>query len=189
MSWLVSGNVEHRDRAIKLAQYIKNRLYYTPDGGYAWEYFLTTNPVSGTISRNVIPAEDTNHGVFSMMFPALMSMHDTVFDRADALRFAKTVENGLFRLGGGIALSDMSGEPNRFGPEYVSAVAIALHFAEFAPNTYPKVSEFNRLWRASPGTIDGAFMVYDHDRLVSQRNSGLPADVVTPSQKSLWMIY
>lgn len=187
MSWIATGNEDHRDKAIKMATFVKNRMHLTPDGGYVWEYWPIGDPVVGSISRNVLASEDTNHGVFTMMFPALMAKHDVVFDRGDALRFAKTIENGISRLDGGYALSDISGEPNRFAPSLTSATSIALHFAEFSPSVYPLVSDFYRLWRASPGTIDGAFLVYYHHREVGLRNSGTPPeDSGVPSD--LWMI-
>ena len=88
-SHLLTGNSEHRDHAVRLAHYCKNRLHPTPDGAYIWEYYLPRESVRHQSKQwNEVFSEDTGHAALSLTFPILMADHGQVFDarRHDALR-------------------------------------------------------------------------------------------------------
>ena len=69
-SHLLTGDPEHRDRAIRLAHYCKNRLHPTPDGAYIWEYYLPRESVRHQSKQwNEVFSEDTGHAALSLTFP------------------------------------------------------------------------------------------------------------------------
>jgi len=92
--------------------YIKHRLPIADDGAYYWKYRLDEEPKTQPTTRLKTSAgEDSSHAALSISFPIMLARSGEVFTADDIKRFAKTYENGVARLGGGIVFGDICGNP------------------------------------------------------------------------------
>ena len=153
-SWKVSGNTGHRDRAIKLARYIKNRLTLATDGAYYWEYQLPVNPVTQTRDRENVISEDVGHAFLTLSFPILMAQDGVVFDDEDMLRFAKTMKQGFGRFNDGVLFGEVNGSPLRFDTvnEIKGVVGSIYGWARLTPwdpEIFDRVVEFYLKYHAN----------------------------------------
>ncbi len=186
MSWKVSGNTEHRDRAIKLATYIKSRLTLATDGAYYWEYQLPTNPVTVNRTRESIISEDVGHAFLTISFPILMAHDDTVFNDNDMIRFTKTMKQGFGRFNDGVLLGEVNGSPLRFDTTTeIRGVVLAIfgwaRLAPWDPEVLDRVNEFYLKYHAnSDNHIDNAVLI----RYNLEVNMETPTPTSTPSSTS-----
>ena len=158
-SYLLTGDSEHRDRAIRLAHYCKNRLHPTPDGAYIWEYYLPRESVRHQSKQwNEVFSEDTGHAAFSLTFPIMMADHGQVFDDDDMMRFGRTVRCGFGRLGEGVLLGEINGDPTRFGPAQISVMAPLLRLTPYVPEVFSLISAYYTLFIDSEGPLEGALL-------------------------------
>jgi hypothetical protein len=152
MSWKATGNTAHRDKAIKLARYLKRRITLATDTAYYWEYELPLNPVTVTRAKQDIASEDTSHGYLTLAFPIMMATDHQVFDSEDMRRFARTFTQGVSRLNQGIMAGEVNGSPLRFDTTTEIASAVSGIFG-FAPlnrwdrTVYPRVADFYLKYR------------------------------------------
>ncbi|MCY3787593.1 MAG: T9SS type A sorting domain-containing protein [Gemmatimonadetes bacterium] len=158
-SHLLTGNLEHRDRAIRLAHYCRNRLHPTPDGAYIWEYYLPRESIRHLSKQwNEVFSEDTGHAALSLTFPIMMADHGQVFDASDMMRFGQTVRCGFGRLGGGVLLGEINGDPTRFGPAQVSVMAPFLRLTPYVPEVFSIIAAYYTYFIDSEGPLDGALL-------------------------------
>lgn len=163
-SWKVSGNEAHRDRALKLARYIKNRLTLATDDAYYWEYQLPTQPVTQTRDKETIISEDVGHAFLTIAFPILMAHDETVFDGTDMHRFVRTFKQGFGRFNDGVLLGEVNGSPLRFDTvdEIRGSVLGIFGWARLAPwdeEVYERVVDFYLKYRANTDNhIDDAVL-------------------------------
>lgn len=155
LSWGVSGNITHRENALAIGRYIKNRLTPSPDGAYYWPYWLPEEPVTGELPRDSIQGEDTSHAGLTVELPLVLGFEGMVFTREDMTRFARTVTNGFARLGGGVLVSRITGQPD--GPEplhYIGGVTRWLALAEFIPGVRDPIVEFYLNYKPVPSPLE-----------------------------------
>lgn len=163
-SWRVSGNEAHRDRALELARYIKNRLTLATDGAYYWEYQLPTQPVTQIRDKETIISEDVGHAFLTIAFPILMAHDEAVFDATDMHRIARTVKQGFGRFNDGVLLGEVNGSPLRFDTvnEIRGSVLGIFGWARLAPwdeEVYERVVDFYLKYRANTDNhIDDAVL-------------------------------
>ncbi|MCA9450320.1 MAG: hypothetical protein KC931_24570, partial [Candidatus Omnitrophica bacterium] len=164
-SWKVSGNTAHRDRAIKLANYIKNRLTLATDGAYYWEYQLPTNPVTQPREKESINSEDLGHSFLTLSFPILMAEDGVVFTDEDMLRFAKTVKQGFARFNDGVLFGEVNGSPLRFDTTTeIRGVVLAVfgwaRLTPWDPEVFDRIRDFYLRYHAnSDNHIDNAVLL------------------------------
>ncbi len=72
---------------------------------------------TNTCEARVIQPAD--HGQLTIAFPLLLARDGEVFTREDVEHLGLTVCHGLGRLGGGVLLGSVTGDP-KFAPSYVS---------------------------------------------------------------------
>jgi hypothetical protein len=157
LSWKVTGNTTHRDRARALGFYIKRRLTPAPDGAYYWPYWLPLDPVKPA-SRESVSGEDSSHAALTLALPILLASEGEVFDEADMKRLGHTVLDGFGRLGGGILLGDITGKPGS-SPDYVSTPVKWLPLAKYVPKVRDRIVAFYLNYQASPGPLDLALLL------------------------------
>lgn len=157
-SWKITGNPTHQDRALAIGRYIKNRLGLAPDGAYYWSYWLPIEPLSGPLSEKPTSGEDSSHGALTASFPLLLAREGKVFDEEDVRRFAKTVLNGVARLGGGIILGDVVGSPGS-KPDYAGAPAKWLEAAHAIPEVRDRIVAFYLNYCPSPSPFEMALLI------------------------------
>jgi len=163
LSWTVTANGLHRNRAIALGRYIRNRLTLAPDGACYWPYSLPVDPVSKSAPKETIRGEDVSHGALTMALPILLASAGEVFTAGDMERIGKTVRLGFGRLGGGILFGDVTGSPGS-DPRSVQGPARWLPLCEFAPEVYDTVARFYVNYRKDPGPHEIAYLLRYRDR-------------------------
>lgn len=152
-SWKVSGNTTHRDRALALGRYIKDRLTPSPDGGYYWPYWLPEGPVTEPAPRESVAGEDTSHAGLTLALPLVLAADGQVFTNADLKRFAATVTHGFGRLGNGILLSRITGT-TELAPSYVGGPAKWLLLEEVDPAVREPIRAFYLNYKPTPAPLE-----------------------------------
>ncbi len=157
-SWKLSGNTIHRDRALAIGRYIRNRISLGEDGAWYWSYALPSEPVSGIVKKDAIPGEDISHGALTMALPMILAAEGQVFNASDMARLGKTATQGFGRLGNGVLLAVVNGDPAP-GPGNVQLPARWLQLTPFAPETYRIISEHYLNYIPTPGPLDMALLI------------------------------
>jgi hypothetical protein len=165
MSWVVSGDTQHRDRTLQLGRYLKNRISLATDGAYYWEYQLPTNPVTTVREKKSIISEDVGHAFLTVSFPILLASYSEVFDQEDMLRFSQTVKQGFGRFNDGVLLGEVNGSPLRFDTvsEIRGSVLGIFGWARLTPwdpEVYQRVVDFYLKYHSqSDNHIDNAVLI------------------------------
>jgi hypothetical protein len=158
LAWKVTGSETHRRRALAIATYMRNRLHQSPDGGYYWSYWLPTDAVVAPASREGIEGEDTSHAGLTASLPLMLSREELVFNKEDRKRLANTVVHGFARLGGGILLGDIAGNPGS-SPNYVWGAARWLELSDESPEVAGRILEFFQKHVSTPHPLDLAYLI------------------------------
>ncbi len=158
VSWKVSGNTVHRDRARAIGLYMKHRFTPAPDGAYYWSYWLPIEPVKEPGARESVSGEDTSHAALTLALPMVLAADKEVYDADDMKRFGATVVHGFGRLGGGILFGDITGNP-KSNPQLVASPAKWLSLANYVPEARPLIVDFYRKYIAKPGPLDMALLL------------------------------
>jgi hypothetical protein len=157
LSWKVTngdgaGNTTHRDRALAIGRYIKNRLTLAPDGAYYWPYWLSLEPAVQGQSKDDIDGEDTSHAGLTMALPLSLAADGQVFTAEDLGRFAKTVLNGFGRRTDGILISRITGKTD-LTPSYLGEPTFWLPTAKAAPEVRTRIVNFYLMYRPKPSPL------------------------------------
>lgn len=110
-SWTTTGNEAHRDKARKIARYMKHRLTPTPQGAYTWEYWLPEERVTEPAEMRSLTGEDLSHGSLTMSFLLMMGQAGEVVTQEDLERLGQTVLQGFGRRADGVIFGRVNGEP------------------------------------------------------------------------------
>lgn len=156
-SWKLTGDEVQKDKAERLGWYIKNRLGVGEDGAYYWPYWLDDEPVSGTVKPTDVNGEDVSHASLTVWFPFMLAQDNAVFTREDMTRFGKTVTQGFGRLGDGILLGTITGQPSS-SPNYVAIPARWLHLSKSEPSVADVITPFYLRYIEKPGPLDLALL-------------------------------
>ncbi len=81
--YLITRDHRYRDRAVKLANYMKHRLRRTPDGAFDWAYWPKPDGSSNG-------SEDISHAAINVTFAEKCRFAHIVFDQRDMAAFART---------------------------------------------------------------------------------------------------
>jgi hypothetical protein len=163
-SWKVTGNTTHRDRARAIGLYMKRRLTPAPDGAYYWPYWLPLEPVEELAARESISGEDTSHAGLTIALPILLASEGEVFDEADMKRLGSTVIRGFGRLGNGILLGEITGnpradDPHNNDPHNAANSAGWLPLSKYAPAVRDRILAFYLNYAPSPSPLDLALIL------------------------------
>ena len=153
LAWKCTGDPGHRDRALALGKYLRNRFIPAPDGAFYWPYQLSDDPVTGTTPREAVTGEDTSHAGLTITFPLLLAGEGQVFTRDDLVRFARMVLNGLARRDDGVLLTSITGE-SRLDPAYLGYPVNYLPLAAVEPEVGRRITAYYLNWRAHPQALD-----------------------------------
>lgn len=108
-AWLAiddaTKTTRHRERTIRLAQFMKHRLRPMEDGSYVWGYWP---PLEGSTDK----FEDISHAAINVDFMVHCFEHDFVFQPADIARLEKTLLNRVLKSDD--LISDTVGGGNKF---------------------------------------------------------------------------
>ncbi len=168
MLYKLGGNPEHRDKAIKLATFLKRRLhlFLTPDtneGVWFWEYTLPNsprnNPYPWSQLWRVGTGDDLSHGSLSMEFYVLMANDGQVFTHEDMQALARTVTYGFARLDNGILFGNVAGSPDLHDPSYVANTGYWLRLTPYNPEVYDRIAAFMLKYQQEPRGLDLAKLV------------------------------
>ncbi|MEW6234822.1 MAG: hypothetical protein AB1656_05495 [Candidatus Omnitrophota bacterium] len=157
-AWKVDGKKEHRERAIAIGRYIKNRLTLAPDGAYYWPYWLPIEPVKESAPKEKIKGEDISHGSLTMSLPIILAGEGEVFTAADMEKLGKTVVQGFARLNSGVLFGDVTGNP-KSDPSLAQLPARWLRLTPFAAETHQRISQFYLTYQPTPGPLDLALLL------------------------------
>lgn len=156
MSWKASENTEHRDRAVALAHYMKNRMEARPDGTYLWTYQLPHTTLDGGYGQQ--SGEDTSHAGLTVFFPTLLAADNTVFDTNDLERFARTALLGFAREADGVLYPTIDGNPAS-NPHFVGTPGRWLRVSRYAPELYDRIALFYRTRVPEPTALEQALLI------------------------------
>lgn len=161
VAWKLTGNEEHRDRAVAIGRYVKNRLTVCPvEGGkaYCWPYWLPLEAVGGEGTIEAIKAEDTSHGSLTASFPIMLALDGEVFGKADVELFGNTLLHGFAKREDGVVFANVAGTP-ALGPRYVSGISMWLPLASRVPGLRERVARFYLTYVPKPSPRDLALLV------------------------------
>jgi len=153
ISWKVTGNETHRDRARAIGLYIKHRLTPAPDGAYYWPYWLPIEPITEPAPRESVKGEDSSHAGLTIALPLMLAAENEVFTAEDITQLGNTVVKGFGRLGGGILFGDITGNPAS-SPDYVSQPTAWLETAKYVPAVRDLIVAHYLNYRPTPGPLD-----------------------------------
>lgn len=156
--WVASelmDDKELRRRCIATGWYIKHRLpIAADDGAYYWKYRLDDDPTTQPTTRLKMGAgEDSSHAGLSITFPIMLARNGEAFTADDIKRFAKTYENGAARLGGGIILGDVCGNP-KSKIDRIGSPAKWLDLAQFDPAIADRILPYFLNFCPTPTPLD-----------------------------------
>ena len=158
-SWRSFGNTKHRDTAMKLATYIRNRInvYRYDEGGgdesYYWvqglwnEYPLESTPAIETLGDGRLSA----YASLGMSFPIMMGMDGVVFDSDDVDAMKNFVTYGMARLDNGVLMTS-STAAMRTGVwfDYIAWYEIWFLLADYSQEVYDRMAEFMLKYQKQP---------------------------------------
>lgn len=178
LSWKVSGNERHRDRALAVARYMKRRMEQRPDGTYFWPHILPrVRPPDGRYSGGVGP-EDTSHGGACLDLPVILASESIVFDSSDVERLAQTALSGFARATDGVLYARVDGKPSG-NPYFVGNVAPWLQLVPGRPELYDRLAGFYRRHVPQPKPLDLALLLRYHPARIDATEGGSDARTET----------
>ncbi len=153
----ITGDARHRDRAVALGRYFRNRLTLH-DNAYYWPYMLPDDPVPPVPVQEQPPGEDSSHGGLTMMLVHALADAGQVFDIEDLRRFARMVIQGVARRDDGILISRINGAAD-LSPDYIGAPSKYLPLARVNSEVRDRIVTFYLRYRPSPAPIELAQLV------------------------------
>ena len=169
-SWKLTGNQDHRDKALRIGRYLKNRLAVYPDGAYYWSYVLPEQPVEGPIPLDQIDrgSEDISHATITLALPVMLYEDGEVFTDEDMRRFGRTVTEGFGRMAAeGVLFEKIAGPPWSEPGAHIRR-GRWLRLGHGAPEAYELLSEYYRRYAPKPDDLTIALML-------AYRPEGTPA--------------
>lgn len=187
MSWKVTGNTGHRDKALALGRYMKNRISLATDGAYYWGYWLPIDPVAATpVPRETIRGrqgfdwiEDVAHGSLTISYWILLAGEGEIFTEEDMERLARTVRLGFARLNNGVLFPDVVGNPIVSLISRVPNVQHYLLLTRYDREVYERITDFYFHYWPSPGPLENALILGEFET----------ANTEEPSRVSFWRFY
>lgn len=158
ISWKLTGNRTHHDHGVRIGWYIKHRLTLGADGAYYWSYWLPADPRPDPEDKVRPAGEDSSHGSLTVSFPLMLAADKEVFTNDDLVRLGHTVLNGLGRLGDGVILGTVTGDP-KSKPDYIAYPAYWLQTAKAVPEVRGRVLDFYLNYIPKPGALDLALLL------------------------------
>jgi hypothetical protein len=125
----ITGKEEYLDKATRLANFMKHRLYIFPNGSYVWMYHLPPSTLEGPIELSEVEAsqvasrcEDTSHAAINADFMVQAYKAGIVFDDEDVERLTLTLlenvfteDNSVRQRIGGVGSVNVAGYSNQVG--------------------------------------------------------------------------
>ena len=159
-SWKLTGNTTHRDRAVAVGHYMRNRVYTTPDdSAFFWSYWLPVEAVGERKQREEVNGEDSSHGSLSMWLLLKLGREGQVLTSDDMKRLAHTFTQGLGRLGGNVLFGDVTGSPES-SPKNVALAARWMPLMEYDKAVAPTITQFFLDRVATPSPLDLATLIF-----------------------------
>jgi hypothetical protein len=175
-SWKATGNVKHREQALKIGRYMKRRMgLYTGakygDGAYFWRYYLSVTPLNNPLPENQVTnlsgGEDFSHAALTVAFPLTLGLEGEVFGEEDMQAFARTIILGFGRLGEGILFGNIVGT-TVFGPDQVLIPGYFLRIGPQSQEAYNVVADFLLRYQKNPRNVDiSQLILYKQESLLS----------------------
>ncbi|HPO16774.1 MAG TPA: hypothetical protein PLI09_25275 [Candidatus Hydrogenedentes bacterium] len=159
ISWKVSGDTTHRDLALGIGHYMKNRLTIGTDGAYYWPYALPTEPVTEPKAREDVKGEDSSHGGLTMEVMFTLAKDNKVFTPDDMKRFAKTAMNGYMRRADGILMTSINGMGAYEPSSHIGIASRWLPLATYEPQIRDRILTYYLNYRPTPGPLDLALLL------------------------------
>ncbi len=161
-SWKASGNLQHRDKALRIGRYMKRRmgLYTGPkygSGAYFWGYLLSVGSINNPLPEAQVSSlnggEDLSHAALTAAFPLTLGLEGEVFTEEDMQAFSRTIIRGFGRLGNGVLLGNIVGT-TVFGPDRVLIPGYFLRIAHFSREGFDVVAGFLLRYQKNPRNVD-----------------------------------
>ena len=167
--WLSSKlthNSEHKNKAVKIAQYIKNRLSRnTTCDAYVWPYFLSRDDVpvesdGAGLRQKIGDGEDISHGSLTVSYLIMAASDGVVFNVTDMARFGRTVTELIAPGDNGILFSHVDGN-ERSAPDkgLLSIPSRWLHLSRYDPVVYHRIMDFLVFYEPKPHPLDLALLL------------------------------
>ena len=126
---------KHRERVLRLAQFLKNRLRPMEDGSYVWTYWP---PLQGKVES----FEDISHASINVDFMVLCYDHGIVFTRDDMARLKKTLFQRVLLANDRVSDTVGGGDKfNKHRPAVLRWGRLGRHF----PEVRDRLIQFSRL--------------------------------------------
>lgn len=163
IAYKLTGKEDYKDRALAIAQYIKNRLGKADDGAYYWSYQLPVDAVTEPVTAESVSGEDVSHGSLTMSLPIVLANENLIFTKEDMQRLCTTVEKGFARLDNGVLFGSVNGDPSS-NPAYVQSPSRWLYLSVYDADVYRRLAEFYLKYKPDPGPIELALLIRFQDR-------------------------
>lgn len=166
-SYLYDGHRPHLERAVSIANYLKNRIPYdTERDAYFWSYNLFPDETGGHFTTAELEArigggEDISHGALTMAFFTDLAEHGIVFNSNDMSRFCRTVTKGFARGNNDRFFIHLGGDPTSgIRPANLRYTGRWLRLAPYDPEVYGRVEGFILRNVPEPYPLDVAALIY-----------------------------
>lgn len=166
ISWKVSGNTDHRDKAVAMGVFFKNRLSLNTEcDAYVWPYMFGPEfkPFEGnseTLREKMDGGEDISHGSLSMSLPVMLAEEGLVYDATDMARFGRTMTCLISPKSNGIMRSFVDGNPKAGADKsLITSVGRWLRLTPFLPEVYDRIVTFQLNYEPVPVPLDCALLL------------------------------
>ena len=158
--WKITGITNHRDTAIRLGLYMKNRLYYCSDGSYSLSYQLPESPVTPfPYTIKPVNSEDIWHGFRTIAFPIMLGRDGELFTAEDMRRFSRTANLAVLRMANGVPVPEVNGSPLRdFHPSFASPVAGFARLQFSSPEAFERAARRYLLYIGGDSPLEIALL-------------------------------
>ena len=119
----------------------------------------TVDPVTEERARENVSGEDSSHAGLTMALPLALARDGQVFTPDDLKRVGKMVVNGIARLGGGMLIGSVTGDP-KANPGYVGHAVNWLSFAEAEPGVRDAILPFYLNYKLQPDSYELARLLH-----------------------------
>ncbi len=167
--WLSSKltrNKEHKDKALKIALFIRNRLSRnTTCDAYVWPYFLScdSKPVESDahgLRKEIGGGEDISHGSLTVSFTIIAASDGVIFNATDMARFGRTVTELIAPRDNGILFSHVDGnESSNPDKDLLTIPSRWLPLTPYCPRVYRRIANFLLFFEPRPHPLDMALLL------------------------------
>jgi hypothetical protein len=167
--WLSSkltNNTSHRNKAMRIARFIKNRLSRNTEcDAYVWPYSLSREdiPVEADgpgLKQRIGRGEDISHGSLTVSFLIMAANDGEIYSTTDMARFGRTVTRLIAPRNDGVLFSQIDGDQSSSpDKDLLSIPSRWLHLTPYCPEVYTRIQTYMLNYEPNPQPLDLALLL------------------------------